>query len=124
MQVRLGPAKGKDFASSLGPWICHRRRARRRTATPDGFLDLRCTASVNGAEVGRDLLSNMGWTFEPWSPTPRGTASCVPGDVLGSGTVGNGGCLAELWGRYGDAAPPPAAPTETWSTSASKASAP
>jgi 2-keto-4-pentenoate hydratase/2-oxohepta-3-ene-1,7-dioic acid hydratase in catechol pathway len=33
----------------------------------------------------------------------------VPGDVLGSGTAGNGGCLAELWGRAGELTPPPLA---------------
>jgi 2-keto-4-pentenoate hydratase/2-oxohepta-3-ene-1,7-dioic acid hydratase in catechol pathway len=34
----------------------------------------------------------------------------VPGDVLGSGTAGNGGCLAELWGRAGGLTPPPLQP--------------
>ena len=49
--------------------------------------------------VGRDLLSNMGWPFEDLiAYASRGTR-VRPGDVLGSGTCGNGGCLAELWGR-------------------------
>ncbi|WP_229075970.1 fumarylacetoacetate hydrolase family protein [Actinoplanes sp. DH11] len=105
MQVRLGPAKGKDFASSLGPWIVtadeldvHKRA---------GFLDLWCTAEVNGVEVGRDLLSNMGWTFETMLAYAARDSVVRPGDVLGSGTVGNGGCLAELWGRRGRQDPPP-----------------
>ncbi|WP_426502337.1 fumarylacetoacetate hydrolase family protein [Dactylosporangium sp. McL0621] len=109
MQVRLGPAKGKDFATTLGPWIVTADElAGRRDA--DGFLDLRCTASVNGVEVGRDRLANMGWTFETLLAYAARDSRVVPGDVLGSGTVGNGGCLAELWGRHGAAAPPPVQP--------------
>ncbi|MBG0568567.1 fumarylacetoacetate hydrolase family protein [Actinoplanes aureus] len=105
MKVSLGPAKGKDFATTLGPWIV--------TADEldgfkrDGFLDLWCSASVNGVEVGRDLLSNMGWTFETMLAYAARDSRVVAGDVLGSGTVGNGGCLAELWGRNGRQDPPP-----------------
>ncbi|GAA1623718.1 fumarylacetoacetate hydrolase family protein [Actinoplanes couchii] len=65
------------------------------------------TGKVNGAEVGRDLLSNMGWTFETLIGYAARDSVVVPGDVLGSGTVGNGGCLAELWGRHGRQDPPP-----------------
>ena len=65
----------------------------------DGFLSLALTASINGSVVGEDLLSNMGWPFEDLvAYASRGTA-VRPGDVLGSGTCGNGGCLGELWGR-------------------------
>jgi 2-keto-4-pentenoate hydratase/2-oxohepta-3-ene-1,7-dioic acid hydratase in catechol pathway len=109
MQVRLGPAKGKDFASSLGPWIVTADELEPHRDT-DGFLDLWCAATVNGVEVGRDLLSNMSWTFETMIAYASRDSRVVPGDVLGSGTVGNGGCLAELWGRHGGAAPPPLRP--------------
>jgi 2-keto-4-pentenoate hydratase/2-oxohepta-3-ene-1,7-dioic acid hydratase in catechol pathway len=106
MQVNLGPAKGKDFAGSLGPWIVTADElAGFRDA--DGFLALTCTASVNGVEVGRDLLSHMGWTFETMLAYAARDSRVVAGDVLGSGTVGNGGCLAELWGRCGAPDPPP-----------------
>jgi Fumarylacetoacetate (FAA) hydrolase family len=65
---------------------------------------------VNGVEVGQDLLSNMGWPFEDLiSYASRGTWVRA-GDVLGSGTCGNGGCLAELWGRRGRIDPPPLRP--------------
>ena len=68
------------------------------------------TVQVNGVEVGRDLLSNMGWPFEDLvAYASRGTV-VRPGDVLGSGTCGNGGCLAELWGRRGEQSPPPLRP--------------
>lgn len=109
MQVRLGPAKGKDFATTLGPWIVTADELEPHRDA-DGFLDLWCSASVNGVEVGRDLLSNMGWTHQTMLAYAARDSRVVPGDVLGSGTVGNGGCLAELWGRHGDAAPPPLQP--------------
>ncbi|WIM98763.1 fumarylacetoacetate hydrolase family protein [Actinoplanes oblitus] len=105
MRIGLGPAKGKDFASSLGPWIVTADEL--APYEKDGFLDLWCVAAVNGVEIGRDLLSNMGWTF-PAMVAYAGRDSVVrAGDVLGSGTVGNGGCLAELWGRNGTQEPPP-----------------
>jgi 2-keto-4-pentenoate hydratase/2-oxohepta-3-ene-1,7-dioic acid hydratase in catechol pathway len=106
MRVNLGPAKGKDFAGSLGPWIVTADELD-PYRDADGFLALECVASVNGAEVGRDLLSHMGWTFETMLAYAARDSRVVPGDVLGSGTVGNGGCLAELWGRTGRQEPPP-----------------
>ena len=76
----------------------------------DGFLDLELTAAVNGEQVGHDRLAHMGWTFEEMiAYASRGTW-VRPGDVLGSGTCGNGGCLAELWGRNGEQTPPPLQP--------------
>ena len=96
MQVGLGPAKGKDTATTLGPWLV---TADEFTADPDGFLPLALRAEINGRLVGEDLLSNMGWTFgDLVAYASRGT-EVRPGDVLGSGTCGNGGCLGELWGR-------------------------
>lgn len=109
MRVGLGPAKGKDFATTLGPWVVTADElAGRRDA--DGFLRLVMTVEVNGIEVGRDLLSNMGWPFgDLVAYASRGTW-VRPGDVLGSGTCGNGGCLGELWGRRGRREPPPLQP--------------
>ncbi|SDL77961.1 2-keto-4-pentenoate hydratase/2-oxohepta-3-ene-1,7-dioic acid hydratase (catechol pathway) [Geodermatophilus siccatus] len=109
MKVNLGPAKGKDSATTLGPWLVTADELE-PYRDDEGFLALGMRVSVNGVEVGRDLLSNMGWPFEELiSYASRGT-EVRAGDVLGSGTCGNGGCLAELWGRRGDAAPPPLAP--------------
>ncbi|MEJ3746515.1 fumarylacetoacetate hydrolase family protein [Actinomycetes bacterium KLBMP 9797] len=109
MRVNLGPAKGKDFASTLGPWIVTADEFE-PYRDADGFLDLECTASVNGVAVGRDVLSNMGWTFETMVAYAARDSCVVAGDVLASGTVGNGGCLAELWGRRGTQDPPPLRP--------------
>lgn len=106
MKVGLGPAKGKDFASTLGPWLVTADELE-PCRDADGFLDLLMTVEVNGREVGRDRLSNMAWPFEELvAYAARGTR-VRPGDVLGSGTCGNGGCLAELWGRRGRRDPPP-----------------
>jgi 2-keto-4-pentenoate hydratase/2-oxohepta-3-ene-1,7-dioic acid hydratase in catechol pathway len=106
MQVRLGPAKGKDFGTSLGPWIVTADEfAGIRDA--QGFLPLRVVARINGAVVGEDLLSNMGWPFGELVAYASRNAKVVAGDVLGSGTAGNGGCLGELWGRSGTRTPPP-----------------
>ncbi|MEU5387736.1 fumarylacetoacetate hydrolase family protein [Kitasatospora cineracea] len=106
MQVGLGPCKGKDTATTLGPWLVTADELEPHR-DEDGFLRLALTASVNGTVVGTDLLSNMGWTFEDLvAYASRGT-TVRPGDVLGSGTMGNGGCLAELWGLNGAQQPAP-----------------
>jgi 2-keto-4-pentenoate hydratase/2-oxohepta-3-ene-1,7-dioic acid hydratase in catechol pathway len=106
MQVGLGPAKGKDFATTLGPWIVTSDELE-PFRDHDGFLHLTCTVVVNGVEVGRDLLSHMGWSFATMVAYASRDSWVMPGDVLGSGTTGNGGCLAELWGRRGREDPPP-----------------
>ena len=97
MKVRLGPCKGKDFGLTLGPWIVTADEL-----TPfvddDGFLELRGEVRVNGTLVGEDLMSNMGWPMPELVAYASRNSRVVPGDVLGSGTFGNGGCLGELWG--------------------------
>jgi 2-keto-4-pentenoate hydratase/2-oxohepta-3-ene-1,7-dioic acid hydratase in catechol pathway len=109
MRVQLGPAKGKDSATTLGPWIVTADELE-SYRDADGFLALDMRVSVNDVETGQDLLSNMGWPFEDLiSYASRGTWVRA-GDVLGSGTCGNGGCLAELWGRRGEQNPPPLQP--------------
>ncbi|GIE94277.1 fumarylacetoacetate hydrolase family protein [Paractinoplanes rishiriensis] len=109
MRVQLGPAKGKDSATTLGPWLVTADELAPR-ADPDGHLPLEMRVSVNGTEIGRDLLSHMGWPFQDLiAYASRGT-TVRAGDVLGSGTCGNGGCLAELWGRRGATEPPPLRP--------------
>ncbi|MHB9849058.1 fumarylacetoacetate hydrolase family protein [Streptomyces krungchingensis] len=106
MQVGLGPAKGKDTATTLGPWL----------VTPDELdpyrrgdrYELAMTAQVNGEVIGSDVLSSAAWSFpELVAYASRGTV-VKAGDVLGSGTC-QGGCLAELWGRNGALTPPPLA---------------
>ena len=109
MKVNLGPAKGKDSATTLGPWLVTADELE-PYRDADGFLALDMRVSVNDVEIGQDLLSNMGWPFEELiAYASRGT-EVRAGDVLGSGTCGNGGCLAELWGRRGELTPRPLQP--------------
>jgi 2-keto-4-pentenoate hydratase/2-oxohepta-3-ene-1,7-dioic acid hydratase in catechol pathway len=93
MRLSLGPAKGKDFATTLGPFL----------VTPDELesarsgraYDLAMTASVNGREYSRASLADIWWSFgEMLAYASRGT-SLRPGDVIGSGTCGTG-CILEL----------------------------
>ncbi|MGB4777346.1 fumarylacetoacetate hydrolase family protein [Microbacterium sp.] len=106
MKVRLGPAKGKDFATSLGPWIVTADELS-RFVDGGGYLALRAEVFVNDRLVGADLVSNMAWPFAALVAYASRNSRVVDGDVLGSGTVGNGGCLAELWGRSGSLSPAP-----------------
>ena len=108
MKVRLGPAKGKDFATSLGPWIVTADELA-PYVDADGFLAIRAEVFVNDELIGYDLVSNMGWPFPELVAYASRNSRVVPGDVLGSGTTGNGGCLAELWGRRSELSPPPLA---------------
>lgn len=108
MKVRLGPAKGKDFATTLGPWIVTADEFA-GLLDDEGFLPIGMVVFVNGDRIGHDLLSNMGWPFGDLIAYASRNSRVAPGDVVGSGTAGNGGCLAELWGRAGELAPPPLA---------------
>ncbi|MDQ1082112.1 MULTISPECIES: fumarylacetoacetate hydrolase family protein [Microbacterium] len=109
MKVRLGPAKGKDFAMTLGPWIVTADELE-PYLDDDGFLAVRAELFINGELIGHDLVSNMGWPFPELVAYAARNSVVVPGDVLGSGTVGNGGCLGELWGRRGGLDPRPLEP--------------
>ena len=109
MQVGLGPAKGKDFATSIGPWIVTADELT-DLHDADGFLDLDCTAYVNDELIGHDRLSHMHWTFPQMIAYASRDSVVLAGDLLASGTTGGGGCLAELWGRNGSQTPPPLQP--------------
>ena len=98
MKVGLGPAKGKDFATSLGPIV----------VTPDEFdgSDGEMVARVNGEERSRGNLRDLNWPWDRLLEQAARNTHLVPGDVIGSGTVGTG-CILELgdgrWLRPGDA---------------------
>ncbi|MGB2952575.1 MAG: fumarylacetoacetate hydrolase family protein [Gaiellaceae bacterium] len=97
MRVGLGPAKGKDFATSLGPVV----------VTPDELGDLRLemVARVNGEERSRGNLGDMYHSWEAILERAGRNTELLPGDVIGSGTVGTG-CILEhgdgRWLRPGD----------------------
>lgn len=108
MKVRLGPAKGKDFATTLGPWIVTADEFE-HLIDADGFMALQMSVAVNGQEIGRDSLASIGWPIPELIAYASRNSRVLPGDILGSGTVGSG-CLAELWGRNGGPTPPPLQP--------------
>lgn len=107
MRVGLGPAKGKDFAASLGPWIVTPDDLAERAAGRPGVYDLEMTARVNGQERSRGNCRAMYYSFGQIIERASAGTWLYPGDVIGSGTVGTG-CLLELtrgqgpWLRPGD----------------------
>jgi 2-keto-4-pentenoate hydratase/2-oxohepta-3-ene-1,7-dioic acid hydratase in catechol pathway len=93
MRLNLGPAKGKDSANSFGPWLVTADELA-PLASGHGY-DVKLTATVNGASYSSGNLADLYWSFaEMVSYASRGTR-VVPGDVIGSGTVGTG-CILEL----------------------------
>ena len=99
MKLNLGPAKGKDFATAIGPWlVTPDELADRRIATPHGDkYDLRMTARHNGELISDGNLKDMNWTFAEIIERASYGVDLYPGDVIGSGTVGTG-CYLELNG--------------------------
>jgi fumarylacetoacetate (FAA) hydrolase len=92
MKVGLGPAKGKDFATSLGPIV----------VTPDEFDGAEATmvARINGEERSRGNLADMHHSWDAIvAQAGRNTELCS-GDILGSGTVGTGCILEHGDGRW------------------------
>lgn len=98
MAVSLGPAKGKDFATTLGPWL----------VTPDELApfrkgtayDLTMTARVNGVEWSRGNLADLYWSFEEMLSFASRGAIVQAGDIIGSGTCATG-CIGELSQTHG-----------------------
>ena len=102
MMLNLGPAKGKDFSTAIGPWL----------VTPDELEDfvvpckdghigtswnLSMKCRVNGKQVSEGNLADMNWTFAEIIERASYGVDLFPGDVIGSGTVGTG-CFLELNG--------------------------
>jgi fumarylacetoacetate (FAA) hydrolase len=99
MKLSLGPAKGKDFATGLGPWLVTLDELTPHAkATPNGTQwDLEMRAFVNGVQVSRGNVKDMNWTFGQILERASYGVTLHPGDVLGSGTCGTG-CFLELNG--------------------------
>ena len=97
MKLNLGPAKGKDFATSLGPYISTKDELEDSIVkTKNGnHYDLELTCSVNNKQFSSDNLKNMHWTFaQIIAQISKGTW-LYPGDVIGSGTCATG-CFYEI----------------------------
>lgn len=101
MKLSLGPAKGKDFATTLGPWL----------VTPDELelylektkfgnkYNLEMIARHNGKQISKGNVKQMDWTFAEIIERASYGVTLYPGDVIGSGTVGTG-CYLELNGTW------------------------
>jgi 2-keto-4-pentenoate hydratase/2-oxohepta-3-ene-1,7-dioic acid hydratase in catechol pathway len=94
-KVGLGPAKAKDFASSLGPWIATLDELKDKATGRPGVFDLEMVARVNGVERSRGNLRDIHYSFGEMLERASQEVYLLPGDVIGSGTVGSG-CLLEL----------------------------
>ncbi|GEB34366.1 fumarylacetoacetate hydrolase family protein [Brevibacillus sp. FSL K6-0770] len=109
VKVGLGPAKGKDFATSMGPWLVTPEELEDvRVAGAKGErYDLTMVARVNGVEYSRGNLLDIHYTFAEMIARASQDCMLYPGDVIGSGTVGTG-CILELgpeqygWLKPGD----------------------
>jgi fumarylacetoacetate (FAA) hydrolase len=99
MKLSLGPAKGKDFATAIGPYLVTRDElVSKRISGPKGErYDLTMTCKVGNEEVSRGNLKDMSWTFAQIVERASYGVTLYPGDVIGSGTVGTG-CFLELNG--------------------------
>lgn len=109
MKLNLGPAKGKDFATAIGPYLVTKDElAAYKTATREGHIgdsyNLEMSCHVNGIKVSQGNLADMHWTFAEIIERISYGVDIYPGDLIGSGTVGTG-CFLELngTGRRNDA---------------------
>jgi fumarylacetoacetate (FAA) hydrolase len=102
MKLNLGPAKGKDFATTTGPWLVTLDELEEfAVAGKEGHRgrnwNLKMTCTVNGVQVSEGNLADMDWTFAEIIERASYGVDLYPGDVIGSGTVGTG-CFLELNG--------------------------
>ena len=102
MLLNLGPAKGKDFSTTLGPWLVTLDElenfeipAKEGHVGKSWNLPMKCW--VNGKQVSEGNLGDMDWTFAEIIERASYGVDLYPGDVIGSGTVGTG-CFLELNG--------------------------
>jgi len=102
MLLNLGPAKGKDFATTIGPWLVTLDELEEFVVpAKEGHVgnnwNLKMVCRVNGLQVSEGSLGDMDWTFAEIIERASSGVDLYPGDVIGSGTVGTG-CFLELNG--------------------------
>jgi fumarylacetoacetate (FAA) hydrolase len=102
MLLNLGPAKGKDFSTVIGPWLVTLDEleqlvvpCKENHTGKSWNLEMKCW--VNGVEVSKGNLADMDWTFAEIIERASYGVDLYPGDVIGSGTAGTG-CFLELNG--------------------------
>jgi fumarylacetoacetate (FAA) hydrolase len=96
-KLSMGPAKAKDFATSLGPFLVtpDELADKRIGSGADERYDLTMLARVNGREVSRGNAKDLYYSFAQMIERASRHVTLKPGDVIGSGTVGTG-CIFEL----------------------------
>jgi fumarylacetoacetate (FAA) hydrolase len=102
MKLNLGPAKGKDFATVIGPWLVtpdelEQYKVPAKPGHTGNNYHLKMNCSVNGKQVSAGNMADMEWTFAEIIERCAYGCDILPGDVIGSGTVGTG-CFLELNG--------------------------
>src|SRR5687767_3639851 len=102
MLLNLGPAKGKDFATAIGPWLVTLDELEEFVIpTKENHVgknwNLKMSCKVNGVQVSEGNLGDMDWTFAEIIERASYGVDLFPGDIIGSGTVGTG-CFLELNG--------------------------
>ncbi|MGI8635331.1 MAG: fumarylacetoacetate hydrolase family protein [Segetibacter sp.] len=102
MLLNLGPAKGKDFATAIGPCLVTLNELSEFEIPPrkdhtGKSWNLKMTCKVNGMQVSEGNLGDMDWTFAEIIERASYGVDLYPGDIIGSGTVGTG-CFLELNG--------------------------
>ncbi len=102
MKLNLGPAKGKDFSTVIGPWLVTKDELQNykvpaKPGHTGNNFDLKMKCLVNGIEVSSGSAADMDWTFAEIIERCSYGVDILPGDVIGSGTVGTG-CFLELNG--------------------------
>lgn len=102
MKLNLWPAKGKDFSTVIGPYLVTPdelepyKIAPKANHTGNNY-NLKMTCKVNGVQVSEGNMGDMDWTFAEIIERCAYGVNILPGDVIGSGTVGTG-CFLELNG--------------------------
>ncbi len=94
MKCSLGPAKGKDFATSIGPWVVTKDELADKRVGP-GRYDLTMLARKNGKEISRGNFKDLTHDFTKMIERGSRDATMYAGDLVGSGTVGTG-CILEI----------------------------
>lgn len=102
MLLNLGPAKGKDFSTVIGPWLVtpdelEQYKVPAKEGHTGAAYNLEMKCHVNGKQVSLGNMADMDWTFAEIIERCAYGCDVLPGDVIGSGTVGTG-CFLELNG--------------------------
>ena len=102
MLLNLGPAKGKDFSTVIGPMLVtpdelEQYKVPAKPNHTGNAYNLKMTCTVNGVQVSEGNMADMDWTFAEILERCAYGVDILPGDVIGSGTVGTG-CFLELNG--------------------------